>query len=253
MLLFMLVLTATVASHQMGINLFHGFQIVLLFCGFICIFIIDCREKNETAIKWATKCLILFFILSLILELFPLGEILARPLVLHPSSENAQAIVVLASGVLPHGAPGFAGYQRFMHGYKLFRDGRAPNLYVSTGAQPRNGHLEQEWVASFARMLEIPGTSFEIITGAMTTRNEAEIASATLIPQGITKILLVTNGPHIFRAVKCFEKVGFQVFPAPVQNSENISDSCESGESLFHSAMHEWLGLASYYLKGHIY
>ncbi len=177
---------------------------------------------------------------------------LTRPLMLPEPPGNAQAIFVLASGVTPHGAPNYSGFQRFMKGYSLLKAGRAPKMFISTGDYSNNGFREIGWVSSLTALLGMASGSCEILDGAFTTRTEALAAERILIPQGIRRILLVTSGPHIYRGTRCFEKVGFEVLPAASQTPEAGGDCLENGIELLRYVMHEWCGLLVYRARGHI-
>ncbi|HEY9071684.1 MAG TPA: YdcF family protein [Candidatus Ozemobacteraceae bacterium] len=182
----------------------------------------------------------------------PIGSLLCRPLMLPPSQERADAVFVLASGVSEEGEYTYAGLQRVMHGAELLKEGRAPRLFLSTGDPTPDRPLpEAGWTASFAAHLGLASGCFEILTGGITTtRTEAGNAARVLLPRGFRRILLVTNGPHIRRAAATFRAVGFEVLPAPVQNARTIRNACDSDLGLFRYAMHEWLGLALYWLRG---
>lgn len=190
----------------------------------------------------------------LLLTVLPLGELISTPLLLAPASGNADAIFVLASGVGENGQPGFAGYQRTFHGIGLYQQKRAPLIvFSSSGAfDARSGHHESEWVASATTFAGLASDAFIILREGFTTRDEAAVGAALLHPRGIRKILLVTNGPHIRRGVRVFEKAGFEVLPAPVQTAESIRMFSETGVSRFSQAMHEWIGLLLYRIRGDI-
>ncbi|MFZ2960066.1 MAG: YdcF family protein [Candidatus Ozemobacteraceae bacterium] len=203
--------------------------------------------------RWLVQALAVFGFLFLFLDSVPVGNLLGRWLVLPHSTENADAIVILASGVGPGGTPGFSGFQRFFHGYKLLREKRAPRVFCSMGDyRTPEGFMERDWVASFAGLLNLTPPEFEYIEGMIDTRGEAETFARKLIPQGISRILLVTNGGHILRATRVFEKNGFVVLPAPVQTPETIGAATETGLRQFHAMTHEWLGLVQYWMRGDI-
>ena len=188
----------------------------------------------------------------LLLTYLPIAGHLCKPLLLPHSEENADAILVLASGVSKQGEYTYAGLQRVLHGAELLRAGRAPLLVFSTGDPlPHRPFPESAWVASFAHFLNLPGGSYEILTGGITTtRTESRKVAQVLLPRGIRRLLLVTNGPHISRAAAVFSAAGFEVLPAPVQSEKTIDNACESYFTLFSYAMHEWIGSALYRLRG---
>ena len=69
--------------------------------------------------------------------------------------------------------------------------------------------------------------------------------------------ILVTSAAHMPRAVGCFRHAGWEILPYPVDYQPNGRwrfDYLDLGGSLvlFARAVHEWLGLASYYLTGRI-
>ncbi|MBF0500651.1 MAG: YdcF family protein [Candidatus Riflebacteria bacterium] len=210
-------------------------------------------RRDEGIGRWAVQGIAVLGCLLLLLDLKPVGSWIGRPLMLPHSRENADAIIVLASGVSMGGAPGFAGYQRFFHGYTLLKEGRAPRLYCSTGnSRTTDGFTEKQWVASFATLLSLTGPTFEIITDMVDTRGEAATFAHLLIPRGISRILLVTNGGHILRATRVFEKNGFVVLPAPVQTSDTLEAANEGNLYQFIAMVHEWLGLVQYWARGDI-
>ncbi|HOT27147.1 MAG TPA: ElyC/SanA/YdcF family protein [Candidatus Ozemobacteraceae bacterium] len=190
--------------------------------------------------------------LMVLLTYLPIAGYLCRPLLLPHADGNADAILVLASGVSKQGEYTYAGLQRVLHGVELLRAGRAPLLVFSTGDPLPNRPIpEAAWVASFAAFLDLPRGSYEILSGGITTtRTESRKIAQALLPRGIRRLLLVTNGPHISRAAAVFEAAGFEVLPAPVQSEKTIDNACESDFNLFSYAMHEWIGTIVYRLRG---
>jgi len=212
--------------------------------------------RLERAWRWDQLILNIFAvtgILSLFITHLPVGTWLGRPLMVPPAQENAQAIVVLASGATYHGNPPFSGFQRLLHGIRLLRDNRAPLLVVSTGDQVFDIHHESAWVASLTQLTKVPPEKLEILKdGITTTYTEARRVSTWLREKGISSILLVTNGPHILRASLCFDREGISVRPAPVQTSETLIEYRDHAMGTFDSTMHEWIGLGLYWLRGQI-
>ncbi|MDD3145993.1 MAG: YdcF family protein [Candidatus Riflebacteria bacterium] len=198
--------------------------------------------------------LLLLAIFVIILSAFPLGGYLAEPLMMKHSEENADAIVVLASGAMLNGMPGYSGYQRVSHGVNLLQQGRAPRLVISTGFSKINGHAEAEWVASFTAMMSIDPASLSILISKdiITTATEAEYIHKVLSEAGINSILLVTSNAHIYRSVLTFAKKGFEVLPAPVHTPDGVYSASEHNITGLNAAIHEWIGLVYYSLRGRI-
>jgi len=135
----------------------------------------------------------------------------------------------------------------------LYKAGRAPLLVLSTGDLPdRTNGREDAWVASFAVLVGLASGSYEVISNMVDTRGEAKTCAQRLLPRGKKNILLVTNGAHILRGTRVFEKQGFRVLPAPVQSPDQLSSSQQGNLGLYDAVIHEWIGLAVYRLRGDI-
>lgn len=197
---------------------------------------------------------ILAFGLVLLISYLPIGGWLAQPLSLTQSNENADAIVVLASGATLSGSPGLSGYYRVMHGLELFREKRAKRLIISTGNSPLTGFSESKWVASLTQVVSHPSKGLEIVVDPeiKTSFTEARVISKILKEHNCKKILLVTSGSHIFRASLCYKKLGLKVFPAPTFVGKNIYYERESYFSSYNAVIHEWVGLLYYKILGRI-
>ena len=68
----------------------------------------------------------------------------------------------------------------------------------------------------------------------------------------LKNILLVTSGAHIKRSEMVFKKAGFRVLPAPVHNSESVYYANDNYLTNLNAAIHEWVGLIYYRLRGRI-
>jgi len=204
-------------------------------------------------VRWAFQGMIILGFLFLTTSFFPIGAWMARPLMLPPRLEKADAIVVLAAGTYASGAPTFSGLQRTLHGFTLFKKGLAPLLILSTSEviEP-SGVRESGWVASLAALVGVASPQVEIVQEGTTTRTEALAIIPRLESRGVRRILLVTNGAHIFRSVKTFARHGLEVLPAPVQTAGNAHEARESYWGSFYATVHEWLGIGVYWLRGDI-
>lgn len=196
---------------------------------------------------------IITFCFLLMIITFPIGGYLSVPLIMPHSTENADAVIVLASGATLAGEPNHATYQRIIHGAKLVKSGQAKHLYISTGYSKVNGFSEYSAVASLTKMLNISQDKITIFKSEeiKTTATEASYIKKQMDKKGINKILLTTSNAHIYRSYLTFKKLGFIVLPAPSHNKKTTVYA-DSNLSMFRAAMHEWIGLAWYYLRGRI-
>ena len=195
----------------------------------------------------------LAFASIIILITFPIGGYMTVPLIVPHSTEQADAVLVLASGANLAGEPNLSTYQRVIHGANLLKSGQAKHLFISTGYNTNKGFLEYYAVASLTQILDIPKDKVTIFKSEdiITTATEAEYAKKILFAKGINKILLTTSNAHIYRSCLTFEKLGFKVLPAPCHNKITTVYS-NNNLTMFRAAMHEWIGLVWYYLRGRI-
>lgn len=166
--------------------------------------------------------------------------------------ERAEAIVVLgAGGVNAADALTDTSLRGAMAGVTLFQQGWAPVLVLSGGAQ-KGRRTEAEARADFARQSGVPAGA--IVTGppAHTTREEAVRLEALLRPRGVRKVLLVVDGPGMRRAMAVFERVGFEVVPAPWSSVWNLHASPETRLALLRSVTMELAAHLYYRAMGYI-
>lgn len=171
---------------------------------------------------------------------------------------NADAIVVLGGGIGIHkkcGAPEmFGAADRVWQGAKLYKADKAPVVAVS-GPDAMN---------STAPLLRDFGVPEEVIRGfsdARNTEDEARMMYASLGSAGTgskPRILLVTSAWHMSRAKLLFERVGFDVVPAPTDFEMNcmleqpvrVGDFFPSADAFMRNsyAVKEWVGNIGYRL-----
>jgi uncharacterized SAM-binding protein YcdF (DUF218 family) len=166
--------------------------------------------------------------------------------------ERAEAIVVLgAGGVSGAGALTDTSLRGAMEGVTLYRQGWAPVLVLSGGGQ-KGGRTEAEARADFARQSGVPEAAIVTAPPAHTTREEAVQLQALLQPRGVRKVLLVVDGPGTRRAMVVFERVGFEVVPAPWNSVWNLNASPEERLALLRSVAMEFAARLYYRTMGYI-
>lgn len=147
------------------------------------------------------------------------------------SGATADAIVVLGRGSeLRSGRVDVAA--------QLWQDERAPRVFVSGwgDAPPMMQQLERK------------GLPHNVVDGepcSRTTEENAQFTAALLKPDGIHRIILVTDPPHMLRSLLTFHSYGFDVIPhiSPLSNQLSYH---KQGFLVFR----EYIGLASYGVLG---
>ncbi len=137
-------------------------------------------------------------------------------------SQDIQAIVVLGGGVdtgQPDGIQQLkpTALDRLRHGVELSRKSGIPVLV--TGGKGWGAVAESQDEASILKRVALEAFQHEIKwteSESRDTQENARNCKEILSNLGIKKIALVTHTWHMPRSVKAFEKVGFEVTPAPM-------------------------------------
>lgn len=128
------------------------------------------------------------------------------------SGTAVQAIVVLGRGTE-------LGIPRIDVAAELWKAKRAPLIFVSgTGDASRMLPLFEK--------RGIPVRSLDGEDCSLTTPENALFSAAILHAQGIRRILLVTDGPHMWRSLLDYRDRGFSVIPhtSPLPNNMSFTD-----------------------------
>jgi uncharacterized SAM-binding protein YcdF (DUF218 family) len=192
------------------------------------------------------------------------GDALLRTLEGEPVSAEAllqtQAIVVLGGGRY-RDAPEYGGgdtvgdgtLMRLRYAARLQRETGLPILV--SGGKPDGGDLSEA-----ATMRDVLAGDFAVpvrwVEGASDdTRQNARLSAEQLKRDGVSRVLLVTHAWHMPRAMRSFAAAGVAVTPAPTfLHREPLTplDFLPQPEGMLSTrhAMHEWIGLAWYALRG---
>jgi len=190
--------------------------------------------------------------LFLVASFTPAVELLGRLVIPDRPAERAEAIVVLgAGGVAPGGGLTDSSLRATMEGVHLFHEGWAPLLVLSGAGGPLL-RTEAETRAEFARQSGVPPAAIVIAGPVRTTREEALKVRALLEPRGVRKILLVVDGPGTVRAMAVFERVGFDVVPAPWSETVTSDNTPEERLTLLRSLAMEAIARLYYRLMGYV-
>jgi uncharacterized SAM-binding protein YcdF (DUF218 family) len=185
---------------------------------------------------------------ELLVRYTPIADKIAVPLLLPDSSDPADVMVLLGAGVDDFCTPNLPAVRRTILAARLFRLGKAPRLLVTGGTSRRGGSCTVARVmADFAEELGVPKESIVLEEHAENTWQNARYSEPLLRAIGARRILLVTDALHMRRAEACFRARGFETTRAAVPAIQLYGNNID----LLRVALHEYLGLVYYRLKGY--
>ena len=184
---------------------------------------------------------------------------------------EADCILVLGGGALAKIPPrttvevSEAG-DRELYAAHLYRQGKAPCV-LCTGKSGIGGvvpHPEAEDMKELLEMVGVPGEAIILETEATNTHQHGTNLRAVFQVRHFKRVLLVTSAMHMPRAMGVFWRdcPGIEFIPAPTdfRITERVSAPwyqelkalvpTPSNLELFSEAMHEYVGMAYYRLRG---
>ena len=130
----------------------------------------------------------------------------------------AQAIVVLGTAQY-NGWPGPVFQSRLDHALQLYWDGYAPYMVVTGGKQPGDGFTEAEAAQAYLVNAGVPPGNIIMENAAHSTWESMQNVAAILKPQGITDVILVSDGFHLYRSRLMANDVGLTSTGSPAPDS----------------------------------
>lgn len=115
--------------------------------------------------------------------------------------------VVLGAAVNPDGSPSPALLRRTMHGVTLYRSGRARHLLMS-GRGLRSSPSEASLMRQAALAAGIPESAVLIEDRSLNTLDNARFSKPIIEERGWTRVLVVSDGYHLRRALYTFRRFG---------------------------------------------
>lgn len=220
-------------------------------------------RKYRFGLSLTTTCLLMLTLLSLPVVTQSLAESLETDPMLTPAmiqQFKPQAIIVIGGG----GAYGLEFQQsrtvndrtllRLRYAAKLARETQLPILVAGgSGFKKFERSEAQNMSEALQNEFNVPVKWQE--ANSKNTLENAQFSRQILQPQGIDKILLVTQAYHMPRAKLAFQNAGFQVLAAPTaflshSSFSSILQFVPISDALDKSflVLHEYLGLLWYRL-----
>lgn len=156
-------------------------------------------------------------------------------------SDFFDAAVVLGAKIEADGRPSPALLRRITHAAGLYHAGRVPFLLLS-GGQAKGGVSEAEAMRRALLALDVPETVLRLEELSRNTLENALFSRPIIQRQGWRRLLLVTDGYHMPRALYTFRRLGMRAKGHAAPRPD---------WSLKLAATHgrEWVGLAFYVWK----
>jgi uncharacterized SAM-binding protein YcdF (DUF218 family) len=178
-----------------------------------------------------------------------LARHVAGPLALAPDLRPRPFVVALSGGIRSTGHLNATTIARVRRAVDLLQSGRAETLVVSGGPRRRGRPSAAPAMRALAERLGVERRRILVEGRSSRTAENAREVARIIAPDRPLAILLVTSALHMRRAKLCFERVGFDVGPAPV---DFVAGEDVARASVLTQTLHEYLGLAYYRVAGWI-
>jgi uncharacterized SAM-binding protein YcdF (DUF218 family) len=146
--------------------------------------------------------------------------------------QTADAIVILGRG------PAFRD-SRVKVAANLWQSQRAPLIFAS-------GSGDGSEIVNRLERIGIPSEALNEEHCSQTTKENALFTASILKPQGINRIILVTDPPHMLRSLLTFRNVGFEVIP----HKSPVPRLTQTRKAMI--MLYEYMGLVKYGLEGEL-
>ncbi len=144
--------------------------------------------------------------------------------------QTADAIVILGRGAAFRDS-------RVRVAANLWQSQRAPLIFAS-------GSGDGTEIVNRLERIGIPPQALNEEHCSQTTKENALFTASILKPQGINRIILVTDPPHMLRSLLTFRNVGFEVIP----HKSSVPHLTQTRKAMM--MFYEYMGLVKYGLNG---
>lgn len=132
------------------------------------------------------------------------------------TTEPADVIIVLGSGLRKDGKPGPALTRRTRHGADLWHEGRAPLVLCTGGQSEYYPRTEAAACREILLSAGLPAAAILMEEQSRSTEENAINSQRILDERRLSRVVLVSDSYHMLRARWLFNKQGIQTFASPV-------------------------------------
>lgn len=208
------------------------------------------KEKKKIVATFIAGFCYLFVIIIILAAFTPIPNFLARPLIIQPRPEKADAILVLSGGVYPNGSLSYFGQERVVQGVLLYKKGLAQKIIFSGGVSLGNHEIDD--AGAMKKVAVDLGVKEEDTLLENQSRDTLEnlVNSKKIIEEKeFQKVLLVTSAIHTYRSILIAKRLGLELIPASPNPFEEYRQTPIDRLLLFYFTIREYGALLLYRLN----
>lgn len=184
------------------------------------------------------------------------------------SMDETYAYGIVLSGITNPDRPPFdrvqfnKGADRIVHAIDLYKLGIIKKILITggSGMLTFEGKKESQQLRNFAIRSGVPEIDILLEDQARNTHENARFSSELLGSESSESIILITSAFHMYRAKKCFDKIGIQVSVFPTDHyGREISYTPDEilipsiyGLKIWTILTKECMGIIAYKVSGYI-
>lgn len=249
-------------------NLLQPFALLFLVTGLLVANLWRNRRERRSRLLLLTITFAALMLATIPAVIYPaLGSLEWQFPPLSRRPDGAEAIVVLAGGIVPADAirprPELTEDTLFrcLHAAEIYHHGKPCPVIVTGGTLDPRSTIPPfaPSMRDFLVRLGVSPADVVIKDRARTTYESAAEIRRILERYHVRKVLLVTEAIHMFRSLRCFHKQGIEADPAACHHRatefryqlDSFLPSPKAAD-VGAAVVHEWLGVAWYWLKGRL-
>ncbi len=139
----------------------------------------------------------------------------------HDDRQPADAILVLGAAQW-NGAPSPILRARLDHALTLYREGYAPRLLLTGGVGDGDEYSEAGVGARYLEAQGVPAEAILLEDHGRSSHESIRSAAGILANAGLSRVLLVSDPPHMLRILRIAQSAGLEAHGSAAQNSPAV-------------------------------